>query len=285
MNKAQNSINGFVIDDQNPIVQVRYSGAYKDYKPQPKLHRHDHYEILIIEKGGGEHIIDYTAHDVVDNQIFFLRPGQVHQFKPSKDAVFYFLAFDTNAIQFNTTIQLGRFEFFQSFNTQGHIVLDTLRPILSVLKSLMEDSDNDNQINQSTLISSYLMILLIKLQREFVSHHSEADSRKSSSPVVRDFNRLIDEPSIKLRFVQDYADSLHVTPNYLNECVKKETGKPVSFWISEKILIEAKRLLNDGRLNITEIAKELNFPDTTHFSRFFKRATGKSPRDFKSSLA
>jgi AraC-like DNA-binding protein len=280
MEKTNHYNDTFVIDSNSPIVQVRYSGAYKDYTPNPELHRHDHYEILIIEKGGGEHIVDYETYPVLDNQIFFLRPGQVHRFMPSKDAVFYFLAFDTAAIQLNTMVQLNRFEFFQSFNTQGYLHLDTIEPILSILKSLMADSEAQSEINQNTLISSYLMILLIKLQREFVESQTEHNNGNLNSPIVREFNKLIDDPAIKLRFVQEYADALHVTPNYLNECVKRETGKPVSFWISEKILIEAKRLLKDGRFNVSEVAKELQFPDTTHFSRFFKRSTGTTPKQY-----
>lgn len=279
MDKTVQHSDTFVIDTSSPIVQVRYSGAYKDYKPNPSLHRHNHYEILIIEKGGGEHIVDYETYPVKDNQIFFLRPGQVHRFMPSKEAVFYFMAFDTSAIQLNTTIQLNRFEFFQSFNTQGFLILDSIDPILSILKSLMSDSESQNDINHNTLISSYLLILLIKLQREFVTHQTDLKPRLNST-IVREFNKLIDDPAIKLRFVQDYADTLHVTPNYLNECVKKETGKPVSFWISEKVLIEAKRLLKDGRYNVSEVAKTLLFPDTTHFSRFFKRATGTTPKQY-----
>jgi AraC family transcriptional regulator, transcriptional activator of pobA len=268
------------------LKHVRFSGARADYIPNNTLHRHSHYEILIIEKGGGEHSVDGDTYPVVDNQIFFLRPGQVHHFKPAPETLFYFLAFDSAAIKLSHTIELNKFEFFQSFQTRSYITVHNLAPILSVLENLNEDSKlmGDSDINQNTLVCSYLMIVLIKIQREFIEHNRVLGHKPIVSDIVITFNRLFDDPSVYYRFVQAYADRLHVSANYLNECVKRETGEPVSYWINEKILLESKRLISQSDLSLAEISARLQFPDATHFSRFFKRHLKQSPRQFRKSL-
>lgn len=281
----QRYFDAFVIDDSRPIVQVRYSGQEASYKPIRGLHQHTHYEILLIKKGGGEHIVDYVTYPVVDNQVFFLRPGQVHQFKPAPETIFYFVAFDNNAIQLNSVIQLNQFEFFQSFNTTGFVIIKDIDFFVSTIKYLMDDSSmSPSPLNQNTLICSYLMIFLIKLQREFIHSCIHSKDLIRGSDIVREFNRVLDDTSLMFRFVHEYAKFLHVSPNYLNESVKRETGKSVSTWINDKLLLESKRRLMQRDKSISDIAKELDFPDATHFSRFFKRYSGITPKVFRSKF-
>src|SRR5690606_21197814 len=58
-----------------------------------KIHRHDYYFILVIEKGTGEHIIDFISYPIRDNSIFFIRPGQVHQIVLDKESTGFLLKF------------------------------------------------------------------------------------------------------------------------------------------------------------------------------------------------
>jgi AraC family transcriptional activator of pobA len=79
----------------------------------------------------------------------------------------------------------------------------------------------------------------------------------------------------------DYADMLHVTEPYLNECLKKITGSPISFWIKYKMVTEAKRLLYFSELNSKEIAGVLGFENHSYFSRFFRKQTGMTALGFR----
>jgi AraC-like DNA-binding protein len=58
---------------------------------------------------------------------------------------------------------------------------------------------------------------------------------------------------------------------------------PIEYWISLK-MTEAKRLIRNGELNITQIAEHLGYNSIHHFSRMFKRFTGVSPSAYKNSV-
>jgi AraC family transcriptional activator of pobA len=74
---------------------------------------------------------------------------------------------------------------------------------------------------------------------------------------------------------------LHVSPAYLNECVKTTTGHSVSYWIQQQIILEAKRLLGYSDLSIKEIASGLGYDDYAYFTRLFTKAGGCTPARFR----
>lgn len=74
--------------------------------------------------------------------------------------------------------------------------------------------------------------------------------------------------------MSDYASKLVVTPNHLNETIKKTTGFPVSEHIKKRVILEAKRLAVIGNSSAKEIAHSLGFDDEAHFSKYFKNNAG-----------
>lgn len=270
------------LDMVSQIRKVRCSGNSASYTPNPTVHRHTHYEILIIKKGGGIHSIDYTQYDVKKGQVFFLRPGQVHMFQPTSDAEYQFVAIEPEMGYLLRDIKLNELDFFQSFNTHGFVLFDDLNPILDVVKELEQELllDDQHNINRLSMVGSFLTILMVKLQRQFRKYYTEVMGGQTDD-IVRRFNRLIDDMSNFDRFVKEYAEKLYVTPNYLNERVKQYTGYSASYWINEKIVLESKRLLKQTVLTSSQISKKLQFKDGTHFSRFFKSQTGLTPKQYR----
>lgn len=92
--------------------------------------------------------------------------------------------------------------------------------------------------------------------------------------------QLFDEEQ-PLRTIPEYAELLHVTPNYLNKLVKRETGKPVSQWIDDSVIIRAKAMLCETDLSVADISAELNIMDSSYFARKFKKITTLTPLGFK----
>lgn len=88
--------------------------------------------------------------------------------------------------------------------------------------------------------------------------------------------------------MDEYAGMLHITPGHLNKICKQHLKKNASSIIKERILLEAKRIVLYSDKTITEIAYELNFEDSSNFSRFFplcsKSLPESSGRDWLSIL-
>ena len=77
---------------------------------------------------------------------------------------------------------------------------------------------------------------------------------------------------------------LYITPNHLNACCKEVLGIPAGEVIRNRIVLEAKRLLVNLQLSISEIAYTLNFEDNSYFTKFFKKYAGVTPEEFRNSI-
>lgn len=77
------------------------------------------------------------------------------------------------------------------------------------------------------------------------------------------------------------AEKLHISSRYLTDLLKQETGKTALELIHLFLIAEAKNLLTEGELNISEISHLLGFENTTYFSRLFKKEVGITPNQFK----
>lgn len=123
------------------------------------------------------------------------------------------------------------------------------------------------------MLKEYLKILLMYLTRHRkipgeISHHL------NKSEMINKFFLLLQKHFVTKKLVADYADLLAVSPNYLNNIIKKATGNPVSFHIQQFIIQEAKRQAIYTNKSMKQIAYELGFEAITHFSKFFKKNEG-----------
>ena len=83
------------------------------------------------------------------------------------------------------------------------------------------------------------------------------------------------------RMVGFYADKLCVTPKYLSKVVKDVSGRSAPDWIDGFVIMSAKSMLKYSDMTVKEIANELNFPNQSFFSKFFKSQTGLTPNEYR----
>ncbi len=94
------------------------------------------------------------------------------------------------------------------------------------------------------------------------------------------FLALLNKHSIEHRSVQYYADQLGISSKYLSFVCISYSKKNASTWIDESVIQKAKAYMIVHHYSFSETSEMLHFPSMSSFSRFFKRATGVTPKEF-----
>ena len=102
--------------------------------------------------------------------------------------------------------------------------------------------------------------------------------------LTKDFFALLENEFTTARTVDYYAGKLCVTPKHLSSVIKKESGHNASYHISQRIVLEAKRMTQTTGACLKEIAYELGYEDIPTFSKLFKRISGETFSDYKCKL-
>jgi AraC-like DNA-binding protein len=82
-----------------------------------------------------------------------------------------------------------------------------------------------------------------------------------------------------------YASQLHLTPKSLSAAIKKQTGKSAGKWIDDTVTLEAKVLLQNKSLTVSQVSSLLNFSDQSVFGKFFRANAGLSPVAYRKKFA
>jgi AraC-like DNA-binding protein len=98
--------------------------------------------------------------------------------------------------------------------------------------------------------------------------------------VTQDFIRLVQARCLEHRDLDYYARELCITPKYLSRIVSKVAGKKALLVIQENVIAEAESLLKAGKYNVQQISDLLHFPSPSYFCRYFRKATGQTPREY-----
>ena len=112
-------------------------------------------------------------------------------------------------------------------------------------------------------------------------HKMESDSVSYKNSIVERYIELVQTHYREERIIGFYADKLCITPKYLSKLVKEYTGRSAGEWIENYVILEARAMLQSSDMTIQQIASSLNFPNQSFFGKYFKRATGLSPKQYR----
>jgi AraC family transcriptional activator of pobA len=251
--------------------------------------RKDFYKICLTT---GKSIIHYAdrSFETEDTVLFFGNPHIPYSWETiSTSYVGYTCLFSEEFLKVSDRSEsLQQSPLFKIGGTPILKITDQQREFLSTIFRKMMDEQKSDYTYKDDLIRNYINLIIheaLKLQpSENYDQHNNAASRLTSvflELLERQFPIESTDRPLLLKTAQDYANNLNVHVNYLNRAVKEVTGKPTTTHISERIISEAKALLQHTDWNIADIAYALGFEYPTYFNNYFKRMTGTNPKSIR----
>jgi AraC-like DNA-binding protein len=242
-------------------------------------HRDDHYLFFLLEDGRAELMIDFHEIEFYSNSLYYILPGQVHHRIKTSVSHGWYVAVDPMLIPLDY-----RNIFETQLILQQPHVLDKrcMQQYQSLLKLLYQKHHEDHQ-------TSFYTPVIHSLIQSFTGMVAGCYSQAQNGGIQltrplqlsQQFKKLLSEHIRTIKSPSAYAALLNVSESYLNEALKKATGFSVSYWITQEVVMEAKRLLYYSELNVKQIAHDLGYDDHTYFSRLFKKTTDETPLGFR----
>ena len=164
-----------------------------------------------------------------------------------------------------------------------HAESQSLRSFISMVEQELKGSETDFS---SEIIGGLIAATIYKvgdILTHYLTEHPEVDSpiHNRAEEYFRQFTELLGEHYKHERSVGFYARQLCITPKFLTTLIKRISGKSVSEWIDNYVILEAKTLLKYSNMSVQEIAYYLNFSNQSFFGSYFKRNAGMSPSQYK----
>ena len=272
----------------DPFIIRKILGNFGQDAAHEPAHRHSFQEIIWIESGSGEQLIDDRKISLKRNTFYLIGQGQVHQFISGRDLKGYIIRFTNEFLpaaylissnNFNSSI-IGRFVAYN----QLQIAEEEKQEYTQVMQMLETEAElPEKAFGKENSIQQLLIYLLIKLERKAresrIVHDNGVDGEERR--VYSDFLSILESAYHKHHHLDHYASQVGLNKRRLSAIVRKLSGKTPKQVIIERLMNEAKRLLIYTDFSLKEITYLLGYNDPAYFCRIFKDQTGKSPLGFK----
>ncbi len=252
--------------------------------------RPNYFSFLFVKEAFGKYTIDDLNFTIQPGTVYFTNPGNYRTFE-------WHNITDACLITFNESY-LKEYVYDQVYREFPFLLTETVVP--RVLKSQQFEAVSQlyTQIHREYLgnspykhkiLGSLTVALLLKIKEYFFQDYNPIYEGNRSSQIVKTFKlnleshfrELTNGKVDKVLRVQDFADMQLLHANYLSNVIASKTGKTISAWIADKLIMEAKFFLQNQDLSVKEIANRLGFLEASHFSNHFKKHTSMSPVEYR----
>ncbi|WP_158796446.1 AraC family transcriptional regulator [Pedobacter sp. L105] len=261
------------------LKRLNQGEIIKDYAEILKAHRDDHYNFFIQENGSDLMMVDFNEVRLTGNQLYYILPLQVHH-RILKDVVNgWFIAVDTALITAECRNVFESSLLLQQPYTLSEMQSKQCNDLMILIQEKYLQIDED--VFQISSIHALLQSFLATAAGCYVGYSGVNIKASRLTQLTSQFKALLVKNLCLKKSPSDYAAMLNVSEAYLSEALKKTTGFPVSYWIHQEVMMEAKRLLYYSQQTVKEIAHHLGYSDHSYFSRSFRKITGLSAVAFR----
>ena len=233
------------------------------------------YFVVLIETGTLTYKLDLQEITVTGGQLLFAMPNQVFTPPAKIDDVKYFkILFDENTL----ALLPQQFPFLVNpLNSQTIIFDDTSRQrVKKGFEILNQILSIDKNPTDTEIVLAYLNALLVELNTAYFKNKERTNVLNNNLSKFIEFKIVVETHLTEQPSINAIAEKLALSTNSLYRIVKEYSGISPKDFLTNRLMIEAKRKINYSNLSIKELAYELGFNDPDYFSRLFKKCTGKN---------
>lgn len=250
-----------------------------------KAHRHSFY-MFVWFKDKGKHFVDYEEVSHPANSLFLIKKNQIHYFCRDSSNEGLTFHFDEFFLSKASEEQRNKITF-SLFNETGSpfITLDqeSINTFASISEKISYETTNRGH-NHRKLIFNYMQILILIIERLKVQHDDIKLVNDRNLEVAIHFNREVEQNMHTFLSVDTYSKRVNVSPAKLTSISRNYFAMSPSKYVAFKKILEAKRLLSNVQMPIKQVGYQLGFDQATYFTKYFKKHTGLTPKDFISVI-
>jgi AraC family transcriptional regulator, transcriptional activator of pobA len=249
-----------------------------------RAHRHRNlFQILLIERGGGDMTFDVAKLALAAPAAILIPAAIAHGFRFEPNATDgWVISFTEDAA--GALADREALSRLRSLAAEPIVPLndDSERARLFALAAELFDEYSLAREGYRLAMRGVLILIAVAVARLSASRaRSGSVTLRPADATVAQLRSLLDEFFRTERQLTFYADKLGMSVDRLNDHVKRATGVTAGHLVRQRVLTEAKRQLVFTTQPIQDIAAELSFADPSHFARFFRKASGTTPHEFR----
>jgi AraC family transcriptional activator of pobA len=258
------------------------SSGDRPYHEEP--YRAESYAIAYIKEGSVRLNAGLSSFDVTAPSIITLGSSVIRYFvKQSEflkmDVIFFKERFLLE--QHPDPFFLFQYDFFTQTDRIVLPLKDSSYKKINKIFELIQLTKTTGGPYEGELIRNYIFALVYEIDAYYRQYSAVGTIGQQYHPLFTKFRKLLNSNYMRERRLEFYAGHLHLTPKSLSAAIKKYTGKTAGKWIEEAVLLEAKVLLQNKVLNVSQVSGMLNFSDQSVFGKFFRAGAGMSPLEYR----
>ena len=267
--------------DMSELAEIRHS-----------LKRFGFYCVILKQLECGTLLYGRNKYDYREGTLVFVAPGQIagaNDGGVSKHPKGWILMFHPDLLKGTSLAsKMREYSFFSYTSNEAlHTSERERQTIIGCMREIREELQHPVDKHSKRIIASNIELLLnhcIRFyDRQFVTREEiNHDVLKRFEELLNSYFDSPDVAKLGLPTVAWFADKLNLSPNYFGDLVKRELGISAQEYIQRHIIEQAKYLLVNERMTVSQAAYALGYKYPNHLSRVFKHATGISPNEYKS---
>lgn len=252
----------------------------------------DLYSVSLKAGISGRCLYGRNSYDYQEGTLVFIAPGQVIQYSegegtPDAEESWNLLFHPDLIRRSEFSKRINSYTFFKyEVNEALHVSDDekkSLRHIIEKIKT--EYSQNIDRHSQELIVSNIKLLLdycTRYYDRQFYTRTNlNKDIASDFEEVLLEYYASNKQDALGVPTVAYCGKVMNISPYYLSDLLKKETGRSASDHIHFFVLERAKNSLLASKQSVSEIAYDLGFAYPQHFSKLFKSKTGMSPKEYR----